>query len=143
MDISIQTPLSPHTVLSCPTVNVNLDEKEIFYYFTKVIEVKPTFQLNSKISASTNEKLLRINTNCCMKANTKPLHLVLCMWWDLYLKAGSSAWQNRRTVGMLGNEKVKVHFELFAFQQGSILKPAQNVIKPKMWELEPPQMVFQ
>lgn len=65
------------------------------------------------------------------------------MQWDLCLKAGSSAWQNRRRVGMSGNEKVRGKSILFAFQQGSILKPAQNVIKPKMGEIEPPQMVFQ
>lgn len=91
LNIYIQTAPSPHTVLSCPTMNVNSYEKEILYYFTQVIEVEPMFQLNSKISATTNEKLLRMNTNCCMKANTEPLHLVLCMWWDLCLKAGSSA----------------------------------------------------
>lgn len=45
-------------------------------------------------------------------------------------------------VGQWDSER-KEHFELFAFQQGSILKPAQNVMKPKMWESEQPQMVFQ
>lgn len=34
-------------------------------------------------------------------------------------------------VGQRESER-KAHFELSAFQQGSIHKPAQNVIKPKM-----------
>lgn len=124
-------------------MNVNSDENEVFYYFTQVTEVEPMLQLNSKISASANEKFLKININCCMKAKTKPLHLVLCVWWDLCLKIllhskTGGGWECQA----MKSER-KEHFELFAFQQGSILKPVQNVIKPKMWELEPPEMVFQ
>lgn len=78
-----------------------------------------------------------------MKANTKLLHPVSRMWCVLCLKPGSSAWQNRRRVGMQCNEPAggKSIFSHLLFNR-SVLKPAQNDIKPKMREVRAATNVF-